>query len=530
MKKLLFLLILLIPFIVKADTIYDSIFRDNEVKELPTEYNIFGCITKNNWVSDTEPDPHDSDGTCLIGSDENADYVQEYTNELVGLYPFEDDKGKVYFYRGWADNWVQLGAYEQDTYFYYVDDIQNFKTGTYEQCQSESSSPDTYCTDLYKIGSKGDLIYWRIIRTNGDKSVRLIYAGTKIDDYSDKINIGASAYNTKQDEIKYGGYTYKDNGVEVDSALKTYIENWYNNNNNTFKKYVVKSTFVNDTSTIYQNCYGNQDTDLCWPGYTRLWYWSEVNGNIIAPSLQKSNSNTDFGGDYTLDVGTVTGDEIIIVGGQMWGYFTYDSINPKHYYSDEESQYDTRIETRAFWSITPGDTYITRASGTEDPWGQNQKRQVEIIATNTCTFTDDATNYYFVRPVISINGNTMVTGHGTEDDPYRIAFAENTELKVNDETDIMKFFSEIDTSNEIIWTVEDESILEINNNTIKAKKIGETKVTATVLGISYTLNVKVTEIKNPETKTGFVIFIIFILSTLVLVFFYNKKHNYRGEI
>ena len=44
MKKILFVLILLIPFVANADTIYDSILRDNEVRELPSEYNIFACF------------------------------------------------------------------------------------------------------------------------------------------------------------------------------------------------------------------------------------------------------------------------------------------------------------------------------------------------------------------------------------------------------------------------------------------------------------------------------------------------------
>ena len=525
MKKILFILILLIPFVANADTIYNSILRDNEVRELPSEYNIFACVTRNG--SDSDPE---YDGTCIIEENGTADHVPGYTDEIDGLYPFEDDKGKVYFFRGLPNNWVQLGSYEHDTYYYYVDSISNYKTGTYEQCQNEASTPDIYCTDMYKIASKGDFMYWRIIRTNGDKSVRLIYAGTKTNEYDDKNNIGSSAFNIKQDELKYAGYTYKENGIEVDSALKTYIEIWYNNNNNTFKKYVVKSTFVNDTSTVYQNCYGNKDTDLCFPGYTRLWYWSEVNGNIINPTLQKSNSNAGFGGDYTLDVGTVTGDEIIMSGGNMWGYDGYDYINPGYNYSPDESLYDSRIlrNYSTLLALTPGDSDIYPTTPSDDPFGSNPNRQVEIIATNGCTFTEDVNGYYRVRPVISINGNTMVTGHGTEDDPYRIAFTENTELKVNDEANILKFFNEIDTTKEIIWTVEDESILEIKDNTIKAKKIGETKITATVLGISYTLNVKVTEIKqpeikNPETKTGLIVFIIFVISTLVLVFFYNKK-------
>ena len=240
MKKIIFILILLFPFIVSAETIYNSILRDNEVKQLPTEYNIFGCITQNH--NPLVPNNHAWDGTCLIGDNAQDGYIEGYTDEIVGLYPFTDDKGSMYFFRGWANNWVQLGAYEQDYYYYWIESINNYKTGTYEECLNEATTPDVHCTELYKIASKGDLMYWRIIRTNGDKSVRLVYAGTKIFDYSDKVTIGASAFNTQEDEIKYAGYTYKENGVEVDSSLKTYIEKWYNDNNNTFKKAILFRT------------------------------------------------------------------------------------------------------------------------------------------------------------------------------------------------------------------------------------------------------------------------------------------------
>ena len=529
MKKIMLIILLLItPVFIKAETIYNSILRDNKVKQLPTEYNIFNCITRNvNTASETTFDP-EADGTCIVGTDENAEYIKKYTDELEGLYPYTDDKGDIYFFRGWADNWIQLGSYENDTYYYFVDSINNFKTGTLEQCLSESSDAETYCKDIYKIGSKGDLMYWRIYRTNGDKSVRLVYAGTKIDDYTDKTNIGASAYNTKQDETKYAGYTYKENGQEVNSALKTYIENWYNNNNNTFKKYVVKSTFVNDTSTMYQNCYGNQDTDLCWPGYTRLYWWSEVNSYKINPNLQKSNSTAGYGGDYTLDVGTVTGDEMVLVGGQMWGYFTYNSIDAKWIFSSDLDKYDSRISYPEVWSITPGDSYISRATASDEPFGQNSRRQVEIIATNTCMFTEDATRYYGVKPVISIDGATEVVGKGTETDPYRIAFTKSIELRVNSESgNLNAYFNELNETDEVEWTIENPEILEIKDNKVIAKKIGSTKVTATVLGISYTINVKVTElsiIENPLTTTSITVvtYIIMFASGLYILFVATK--------
>ena len=159
MKKIIIVILILVcPLIVDAETIYNSILRDNEVKPLPTTYNIFGCVPENNTP--------EHNGTCIIGEGQDADYAIGYTNELVGLYPYEDDKGKVYFFRGWPNNWVRLGTYNDTYYYYFVASINNFKVGTLSSCQNEASDPNTYCVDKYKIGEKNDPIYWRIIRTN----------------------------------------------------------------------------------------------------------------------------------------------------------------------------------------------------------------------------------------------------------------------------------------------------------------------------------------------------------------------------
>lgn len=528
MKKFLMILaFLLFPTSVFAEGIYHSILRDNEVKQLPTDYNIFTCITVNEYWGEGEND-HSNDGTCIIGEGADADYVEGYTQELVGLYPFKDDKGSVYFFRGWADNWVQLGSYQDDYYYYFIEDINNYKVGNHESCLEESSDPSKYCEGtVYKIASKGDLMYWRIIRTNGDKSVRLVYAGTQIDTYADKLNIGASAFNMVQDEYKYAGYTYTKNGVRVDSAIKTYVENWYQLNNQTLKKYVVPSTFVNDTSTLYQHCYGNGDEDLCWPGYARLYFWSEENEYDISPSLMKSNSTADYGGDYTLDVGIVSGDEMVMAGGSMWGYYTADSINMKYNMSEDWEQYDDRISISDTWSMTPGDSYITRYNAnTDDPFGSNSRRQVEMVATNMCMYTNDVTSYYSVKPVISISGDVEMEGHGTVENPYHLAEKTNITLQLEDYSkDLKEYFKDFSDTDEVEWVIADESILEIIDNKIYAKKIGETDVSATVGGISYSIHVKVTSVPiiNPNTgRNVFMIFLLFVFSIGLGLFMRNE--------
>ena len=48
--------------------------------------------------------------------------------------------------------------------------------------------------------------YWRIIRINGDGSIRLLYAGTTKDATGTNAQIGTSAFNTNRNLPLYVGY------------------------------------------------------------------------------------------------------------------------------------------------------------------------------------------------------------------------------------------------------------------------------------------------------------------------------------
>ena len=74
--------------------------------------------------------------------------------------------------------------------------------------------------------------YWRIIRTNHDGSIRLLYVGTSPDTTTG--NIGKSAFNSLDDSPKYVGYKYgEDTSLDTirnnttDSTIKATIDTWY---------------------------------------------------------------------------------------------------------------------------------------------------------------------------------------------------------------------------------------------------------------------------------------------------------------
>ena len=98
-------------------------------------------------------------------------------------------------------------------------------------------------------------MYWRIIRTNEDGSVRILYSGTSPDTTSGYI--GTSAFNNDSDDPMYVGYMYGTTGSLANnrkntnsSTIKTVIDTWYQNNLLTnYDKYISKSAiYCNDRS------------------------------------------------------------------------------------------------------------------------------------------------------------------------------------------------------------------------------------------------------------------------------------------
>ena len=128
-----------------------------------------------------------------------TDFSTVLTNDNTKtLYTSTEDSKTVYYFAGNAtDNWVKFG----------------------------------------KNASNQDL-YWRIIRTNSDGSVRLLYHGTSTT--ATDAYIGKSAFNSSNNNIAYVSYMYGNLGSganarenTTNSTIKTIIDNWYKDNLNT---------------------------------------------------------------------------------------------------------------------------------------------------------------------------------------------------------------------------------------------------------------------------------------------------------
>ena len=199
----------------------------------------------------------------------STDFANVTTASDKGMYKAQDDLGMSYYFRGVVDNnWVKYGKYTKDMY--------NCNNGTISATDTGNS-----CT---KIASSGDDIYWRIIRINGDGSIRMIYSGVTPPTESTKVikttdtSLGNSPFNQKYNSAEYVGYMYeigKQHGTSQSSDIKTYLDNWYANYTD------LNKTGTKITDQIYCNDRTASTSDVAYSttDYTTLTSWNSTGTN-----------------------------------------------------------------------------------------------------------------------------------------------------------------------------------------------------------------------------------------------------------
>ena len=308
--------------------------------------------------------------TELVVNSETPDFSKiATTNE--GLFKTQDDLGTSYYFRGAVDNnWVKFGK--------------------------DSSGKD---------------IYWRIIRINGDGSIRMIYTGTTAPTESTKVvmtgpgtQIGTSKFNSSTDKAEYVGYMYTSGqqyGTSTDSTIKTTIDNWYAGTTLKDNPLVSKDQiFCNDRSP-------SSTQTAAWT--STGWYSYGAYGRLVSnktPTLKCPTASDKFtvnvskgNGSLTYSVGLITADEIAMAGGvngsSNSSYYLYTNQN---YWSGPS--YFNGSTTSAF------EFYVGFSGG----------------INSYIVYSD-----YGARPVISLSSKTKLSGSGTYNDIYTVVGGNSTE-------------------------------------------------------------------------------------------------------
>ena len=376
----------------KPTTLYEQILADNPTRS--TRSN------NNNGTNDfATPLTTTTTGTLFTS-----------TESIAGDTPKE-----VYYYAGnTTNNWVKFGKYQND-YIRYRGYSSTTNTlykeySTMDECTS-ASDYNTNCTE-YKYANTGDDMYWRIIRTNHDGSIRLLYVGTSPD--TTEGYIGESKFNTLPNSSNKVGYKYGENtsldtirNNTTDSTIKEFIDSWYQNNLINYTKYLSTSAvYCNDRTLASGQKYS--PSIFAFASIYRIDYYNlgaKANPSYNCTDIRDAFSvdNTSAKLDYPIALMTV--DEIVFAGGiarktmnTPYPWFISNSVGIQVPYS--------------WWSLSP----------------HNKGEEVPNILSVICWYAgkvylahDRDNKELRVRPVISLKSCIKYSkGNGTYNEPYEI--------------------------------------------------------------------------------------------------------------
>lgn len=349
-------------------------------------------------------------------NEEIAFSVASNISGTTGVYSAEDDLGISYYFRGdITNNYVKFGSYSNNVYSVItLDENTGIEIASYA-----TTCPETY-VECYQMASIGDDMYWRIIRVNGDGSIRMIYDGVQVyenNSSSKKNYIGATPYNNSlYNDNTYVGYmngtidgtyfksgnvnstSYDEAHINItNSTIKQYIDDWYESNmaNTSFSNYVVDAIYCNDRSLSTSTTGTGFGTSATEYGALYRVY------NNSSPTLKCSQENDMFtvdeklgNGDLTYPIGLITADEVMYAG------MVIGTDNNNNYLKGTSS-------------LTMSPSYF----------GNNH----QIFTFGSSIIPDSGTlnnDYKFViRPVISISPDAIQYGTGISTDPFRLTSA-----------------------------------------------------------------------------------------------------------
>ena len=250
--------------------------------------------------------------------------------------------------------------------------------------------------------------YWRIIRTNADGSIRLLYSGTSTT--ATDAYIGKSVFNTTIYSPKYVGYMYGDTDATLeeartnknDSTIKTYIDNWYENNLTAYTNYLSNDAiYCNDRELASGETYST---------LSRFNFKSNERLHTNkTPTYDCTNNKDAFSANNVeaklkYPIALMTADEIAYAGG------VYNTNEPMWYYTN--STYNSITGSTYWWILTPnsynaGFPMLYTITGSQNPGNFRVGRS-------------DLSSIY-VRPVTSLKSCVQwKSGDGSASNPYEI--------------------------------------------------------------------------------------------------------------
>jgi len=327
------------------------------------------------------------------------------------IYSAIDDLGTSYYFRGAAEHnylkfgGVEIGPWEDNLYAIFEDtleaceekaiDYEYLDPCYYEEYLNKYVVKETsfgeFNTKEECLSNKADTcvpikitdMYFRIIRINGDGTIRLIYEGEEV-----RRNGETLAAPTKEDNSWY-----------ISNILNTGLNKYVSD-----AIYCVDNSIVRVEETTFQGSWTYYEY---YGAYERFGTENQKPSIKCSKNEDKYTSTEELGnGKLSYPIGTITVDEIVLAGGRNSEMHT----NNKYYlYTGFE-----------YGTATPAYIYnhIADLGAAADHWTEILNEYIFVVNWEGNIITNDGG--VTRRPVISLKADTQFTGIGTWDDPFVI--------------------------------------------------------------------------------------------------------------
>ena len=261
-------------------------------------------------------------------------------------------------------------------------------------------------TTYYYTGNPNNWVqfagfYWRIIRINGDGTIRMIYQGTSANATGTGTQIQISSFNSSYRDNMYVGFKYTSgqvHGTGTNSTILNTLNTWYNNNLTSYTEYLDGNAgFCGDRtpSTSYNSSNGSGGTGTTttyYGAYIRLYNNSNPSLQCDSQDIYTTKDSSTGNKALTKPIGLISADEAMFAGIPNW-----NSSNQNNY-------------------LYTGQTYWTMSPARYDSDGAG----VFGVAYDGSLGSWIVNYENGVRPVINLKSAIAITGSGTTTDPFKV--------------------------------------------------------------------------------------------------------------
>ena len=359
------------------------------------------AITVDGEPTDTIPTGNyelSEESYCEINGarDDSVELSYNMNSKMLTVTPMTTKGTKCYlkFEKGALAKDIILAGKDVQTRYDFRTPITETMTGVIYQ------TTDWKGTSYYFAGNPTDNwmefggFYWRIIRINGDGSIRLLYNGTSTTTTGTGtlINNGSGqVFNSNVNRSEYVGLKYTEgsqHGQAENSDILNALQSWYSSSGlsaSQYSNYIDTNVgFCSDREVASYSSWSSQPSSI-------IYYAArERLDTNKSPSLACTSSDI-----IAEPIGLITADEVAFAGG------VYNTNTISYYLYN--NQY--------YWTMSPFGNYGGDA------------RVLYVSSNGSFSNVSAYTITYGVRPVLNLKADTKFEGSGTVDSPFVVVAA-----------------------------------------------------------------------------------------------------------